>query len=68
MTENERPQHPPLVRYEADRGWMCSCTGVWIERIDFDLDCHHWPLCEHVMAAAKARAAQSVSRTPQSDD
>jgi len=53
---------PPVVRFETDRGWICSCTGVYVERVDFDLDCHHWPLCEHLVAAAKAAAEARVQR------
>jgi hypothetical protein len=58
----------PHVRYEPDRGWICSCTGVWIERIDFDLDCHHWPLCEHVVAAARKELEKVDVRTARIDD
>jgi hypothetical protein len=44
---------PPHVQYDPGRGWFCSCTKVWIERVDFSLDCHHWPLCEHLVDAAR---------------
>ena len=54
----------PQVRYEPGRGWMCSCTGVWSERVDFDLDCHHWPLCEHVVKAAKQRREEAHRTLP----
>ncbi len=47
------PPDTPQVRYDPERGWICSCTNVWIERVEFGLDCHHWPLCEHVVEAAK---------------
>jgi hypothetical protein len=57
-------QDSPHVRFEPRRGWICSCTGVWIEHVDFSLDCHHWPLCEHVVAAAKAHAETGARRQP----
>jgi hypothetical protein len=51
----------PDVRFVPGKGWICSCTGVYVERVDFDLDCHHWPLCEHLVAAARAAATSSDS-------
>lgn len=55
----------PQVRFEPGRGWICSCTGVYVEHVDFRLDCHHWPLCEHLVEAAKAVASQDGSPLPQ---
>jgi hypothetical protein len=52
----------PRVRFDPGRGWICSCTGVYVEHVDFSLDCHHWPLCEHLVAAARAAATQNDSR------
>jgi hypothetical protein len=51
------PRPTDGVRYEPGLGWICSCTNVYVERVDFDLDCHHWPLCEHIVSAAKKAAA-----------
>jgi hypothetical protein len=59
MSTNE---DKPRVRFDPGQGWICSCTGVHVERVDFDLDCHHWPLCEHLVAAAKAAATQADSQ------
>ena len=50
----------PEVRFEPGRGWICSCTGVYVEHVDFSLDCHHWPLCEHLVAAARAARDEPV--------
>jgi hypothetical protein len=51
----------PEVRFEPGRGWICSCTGVYVEQVDFSLDCHHWPLCEHLVAAARAVLSEDES-------
>jgi|GEM_PF-5985731 hypothetical protein len=56
-------QQPPKVRYEPGLGWICSCTNVYVERVDFDLDCHHWPLCEHIVEAAR-KALEDMIRDP----
>jgi hypothetical protein len=61
MHEQSQPQ--PEVRFDPARGWICSCTGVFVERVDIGLDCHHWPLCEHLVAAA--RIARDKLEPPQ---
>jgi hypothetical protein len=41
------------VTFELGKGWLCSCTNVAVESIDLDLRCFHWPVCEHIVKAAK---------------
>jgi hypothetical protein len=65
------PEDTPTVRFDPGQGWICSCTGVHVEHVDFSLDCHHWPLCEHVVAAARAArdhaSAGDVARKDRED-
>jgi len=41
------------VSFEVGRGWLCTCTNVYVESIDLSLRCFHWPVCEHIVKAAK---------------
>jgi hypothetical protein len=61
-TQDElKPSEKPSVRFDPGLGWICSCTRVYVEQVDFSLDCHHWPLCEHLVAAARAAAMPNDS-------
>jgi hypothetical protein len=42
------------VTFEVGKGWLCTCTNVLVESIDLSLHCFHWPICEHLVKAAKA--------------
>jgi hypothetical protein len=41
------------VTFEVGKGWLCTCTNVHVEFIDLGLHCFHWPICEHMVKAAK---------------
>jgi hypothetical protein len=41
------------VTFELGRGWLCTCTNVYVEALDLSLRCFHWPVCEHIVKAAK---------------
>jgi hypothetical protein len=41
------------VTFEPGVGWRCSCTNVYVESLDLSLRCFHWPVCEHLVKAAK---------------
>jgi len=43
------------VTFKSGEGWLCTCTHVHVESIDLDLRCFHWPVCEHMVKAAKLR-------------
>jgi hypothetical protein len=66
MTANDPHDASPKVRFEPGRGWICSCTGVYVEHVDFSLNCHHWPLCDHLVAAARKVEEDSRQLSPRS--
>jgi hypothetical protein len=53
MLEREFEIEGNRVTFELGKGWRCSCTNVYVESLDLSLRCFHWPVCEHIVKAAR---------------